>query len=1047
MDANSRPQRMTAIVGHELGNYNITIAALSETRRADTGSVKEVGAGYTFFWSGKSETEPRISGVGFAIRNDIASSLTSLPKGISDRIMTLRLRLESKTHLTLISVYAPTMTHPEEEREAFYSSLREVIHSVPSNDKLLLLGDFNARVGSNKHAWPRVLGSHGYGKENSNGLMLLSLCAEENLVITNTVFKHKDAHKVTWMHPRSKHWHLLDYIITRHQDLCEILDTRALRGADCWTDHVLLRCKARFIVHKPVRKKPSCIKRKLDVSRLKCASVVSELQEKLRDQLPALPADTDTSEHAWSVFRDAVFSAAETALGFRKRKHQDWFDQNDQDILKLIEAKRTAHAAWLSDKNSASKHNLFKQLRRQVQSRTRELKDAWWADKATEVQNHADNKRSKEFYAGLKSIFGPAQCTTAPIRNRDGILLTDKEDILKQWTLHFSTLLNQTSEVSNVAIESIQQKPMVHQLDAQPNHAEITEAIKQLQTGKAPGPDGIPAEVFKAGGETLIAHLTRLFQVFWINGELPQDFRDANIIHLYKNKGDRSSCDNHRGISLLSIAGKILARILLNRITKHILDDVVSESQCGFRKLRGTVDMVFAVRQLQEKCVEQHQDLHLLFIDLTKAFDTVNRTALWAILSRLGCPPRFVAIVRAFHDGMLGRVIENGDTSDPFPVSNGVKQGCVLAPTLFSLLFAQMLSAALSQTTAGVKIHYRMDGDFFNLRRLKSHTKVTRAIVRDFLFADDCALAAHSEEDLQQLADCFATAAKSFGLTVSIEKTEVLRQLAPNTARPPANISMDGNVLKNVDTFKYLGSCINSAANIDDEVLCRISRASQAFGRLHTRIWHERGISIKTKLKVYRAVVLPSLLYGCETWTCYRRHIKKLDHFHLRCLRKLLRIDWKDQIPNQEVLRRAETTGIEAMLNQSQLRWSGHVTRMDDSRLPKQLFHAELSTGKRHTGGQRKRYKDVLKSTLKAYGIPVDQWQTLSQDRPAWRASIRKGTKQFERNRLQSLDDKRLARKNRVLNPNTAVSCQLCGKSCASTFGLQAHMRKHQHQH
>ena len=154
-------------------------------------------------------------------------------------------------------------------------------------------------------------------------------------------------------------------------------------------------------------------------------------------------------------------------------------------------------------------------------------------------------------------------------------------------------------------------------------------------------------------------------------------------------------------------------------------------------------------------------------------------------------------------------------------MSNGVKQGCVLAPTLFSLLFAQMLSAALSHTEAGVKIHYRTDGDFFNLRRLKSYTKVTRAIVRDFLFADDCALAAHSEVDLQELADCFATAATSFGLTVSIKKTEVLRQLAPNTAQPPPNITMDGNALKNVDTFKYLGSCINSAANLDDEVLCR----------------------------------------------------------------------------------------------------------------------------------------------------------------------------------------------------------------------------------
>ena len=139
------------------------------------------------------------------------------------------------------------------------------------------------------------------------------------------------------------------------------------------------------------------------------------------------------------------------------------------------------------------------------------------------------------------------------MHNRDGMILTDKEDILKQWTLHFSTLLNRTSEVTIEALESIQQRPMIPELDAPPNTAEVDAAIKQLQTGKAPEPDGIPAEVFKAGGENLIIHLTSMFQVFWVNFQLPRDLRDANIIYLYKNKGDRSSCDNHRGISLLSL--------------------------------------------------------------------------------------------------------------------------------------------------------------------------------------------------------------------------------------------------------------------------------------------------------------------------------------------------------------------------------------------------------------------------------------------------------------------------------------------------------------
>ena len=138
------PASIPRLAGHPLLRSKNTVKQI-QFWCMDTGCVKEIGAGYTFFWSGKTQSEPRVSGVGFVIRNNIASSLTSLHKEISDRIMTLHLTIANKTHLTHISVYAPTMTHPDEKREAFYSSLQEVIHSLLKKDKLLLLGDFNAR--------------------------------------------------------------------------------------------------------------------------------------------------------------------------------------------------------------------------------------------------------------------------------------------------------------------------------------------------------------------------------------------------------------------------------------------------------------------------------------------------------------------------------------------------------------------------------------------------------------------------------------------------------------------------------------------------------------------------------------------------------------------------------------------------------------------------------------------------------------------------------------------------------------------------------------
>ena len=213
----------------------------------------------------------------------------------------------------------------------------------------------------------------------------------------------------------------------------------------------------------------------------------------------------------------------------------------------------------------------------------------------------------------------------------------------------------------------------------------------------------------------------KLFQCMWRKEAIPQDFKDASIIHLYKRKGNPQVCYNHRGISRLSIARKILAKILLNRLNAH-LDQagLKPESQCGFRKDRGTVDTFFTATQLQEKCQEQNVDLYMTFVDLTKAFGTVSRDGLWKIMAKFGCPPRYKAMVRQFLDDMQARVQNDGEYSEPFPVTNGVKQSCVMAPTLFSMMFSAMLTDAFQDVDAGFPIRYHFDGKLLNLRRLQA---------------------------------------------------------------------------------------------------------------------------------------------------------------------------------------------------------------------------------------------------------------------------------------------------------------------------------------
>ena len=210
-ETTNRPERRTALVAMELAKYNIDIAVLSETRFHASGSLNDLES--TFYWSGKPNGERREAEVGFAIKRDIVAKLTEMPHPVSDRIMTMRIPLTKDRNATIVSAYAPTMTNPEENKETFYSQLKGTLRNIPSTDKLLLIGDFNARIGRENDKWPSALGKYGIGKCNSNGELLLALCTEFDLTVTNTMFKQKDAPQdrmdasplSTWAYDRLHH--------------------------------------------------------------------------------------------------------------------------------------------------------------------------------------------------------------------------------------------------------------------------------------------------------------------------------------------------------------------------------------------------------------------------------------------------------------------------------------------------------------------------------------------------------------------------------------------------------------------------------------------------------------------------------------------------------------------------------------------------------------------------------------------------------------------------------------------------------------------------
>ncbi len=508
------------------------------------------------------------------------------------------------------------------------------------------------------------------------------------------------------------------------------------------------------------------------------------------------------------------------------------------------------------------------------------------------------------------------------------------------------------TRLTPTVLQRLPKLPPAPELDDPPWFSEVLTAVRSLKDNKSAGPDGIPAEPLKNG------------------------WKDSHIVTIHKKKGDKSIYGNSRGISLHSVAGKVLARVMLVSLTKNITERILPESQCGFRKDRSTSDMIFVLRQLQEKAREQNKDLFIAFIDLAKTFDTIDRHVLWVILEKFGVPPRFLDILQQFHVGMQARVIVGTSQSSSFPVQVGVKHGCVLAPVIFNLFLAAvtLLSRNSVSPDEGVCLQFHLDGNLFKLRRLEAITKTTTNTIHELQYADDCALLAHSPTAMQHKMDIVYAVYQAYDLQVNIQKTEIIAQTTPTLPE----FYIHGTPVKVVQHFCYLGSILTPTCLIDNKIQARINLTSFAFSRLRSRVFVNKDLRTFTKAAVYQAVYVSTLQFGAEAWTPYCRHIRCLEDFHIRCLQRILGVTWKDKIPHTDILQRTNSSSMEATLARWQLRWVGHVICMPSHRL---VLYGQIFAANRRPGGQKHRYKDHLKGTLKSCDINPGVLETTAANR------------------------------------------------------------------
>ena len=257
-------------------------------------------------------------------------------------------------------------------------------------------------------------------------------------------------------------------------------------------------------------------------------------------------------------------------------------------------------------------------------------------------------------------------------------------------------VLNSKSDMLDPDIpKRLPQQAVASALGIEPTEEEIATAMKVMVNEKAVGPDELPTELLKLGlqqDRTILLEFHRLTTLIWREGKVPQQWKDAVNTVLHK-KSDKTECANYRGISLVSHAGKVLLKVVARRLSAYCeVKGLLPEEQCGFRPNHSTTGMMFVVRRLQEIGRKAGVSLFMCFIDLQKAYDTVDRTLLWQVLTRIGVPPQIIAVIQQFHNRMRACVQpDDGVCLDWFEVEQGLRQGCVLSPLLFNIFFAAVL--------------------------------------------------------------------------------------------------------------------------------------------------------------------------------------------------------------------------------------------------------------------------------------------------------------------------------------------------------------------
>ena len=896
----------------ELNRYTWHIVGLCEVRWKKSGGHLS-DDGHILYYSGEVDT--RTNGVGFLLHKNIKNSVLEW-SSISSRLISVRLRA-APFNITVVQVYAPTSTRSDQEIEAFYTQLQTTINSVENSDILIIQGDWNAKVGVDiRQDWYPLYGPSCNAKTNKRGLRLLKFASNNKMVLANTLGDHEASRRWTWHSPDKKCHNQIDYILVqnRFRSWINTAKTRTFPGANVGSDHDLVLLNFKTSVKKI--SKPKITRLKFNLDRLKdpafakCFQVVVSFGATVAGLL-TLDAD---AEKMTTMFNKLMTETAEEILGKHHRKAQPWVSD---EILDMRDTRRRFKQLKIT--TEAEK---YEEERRKIMK----AKENWIEKQCTHIEESLGKNNSNRVYQVVKELTQQRWTRASAIEDKYGKCLTKEKAILDRGTEYCSNRYNHRTQRDR-SVPKSQDTLSKHNFPIL--REEVEAAIRSLQNGKAAGVDNVPAELLKYGGTEVIDILTKICNKIWQTGQWPTPWTQSLIITL-PNKGNLRQCQNYRTISLKSHASEVMLKVILNRLKPHA-EEIMAEEQAGFRCERSMTELIFNLRVLSEKYSQHQQCIYHVFIYFEKACDRVWHKALWATMNKYNIDQKLIQCIKGLYSKATGALLVQGTVREWFRTRIGVRQGCLLSPTLFNIVLTSIMTDALESYSGTVSIGGRK---ITNLR-----------------YADNIVGLAGSEQELANLVKSLDETSSRYGLKISAEKTKLMTNSSTSITR---KITVSGKELQTVKLFKYLGAIISEEGS-ETEVSERAVQTRRAMAKLKT-IWSDNNISLKSKVRLLYALIYSIFLYACESWTVTPEIQKIIQRVETRSLRNVL------DVSDIEKLRRynIQPFGYDHLLTivkKRKLEWYGHITRSNG--LSKTIL-CGTEQGERSSHTQRKKWIDDI---------------------------------------------------------------------------------------